>query len=348
MDTPTHGLVGRLVARSLWPGPEARGLVNLVTVASVLPDLDVFVPGDSLERLQIHRGITHSLVGAVVGSLLVAWVARRFGLRKVPFPVVYLVSLTGILLHILFDLVTSYGTMIFEPFSNYRAAFDVLFIIDPYLVLILVGGLLLGRRILSNRAVGYRVGAAALAAYMALNVAVSGASLIRLNRWATARGLKVDSVAAFPVPLSPLHRRGMILSGATVYDAPVTLFAGLGEAVDTYPSALSDARLSDVWEQREGRIYRWFSRFPIVVDDEDGDQGDVLIQDLRFKLRPDGLGWLGSLVLRAAVDHNPRFFKRPSFSLAVRLNGENGLERVVYRGGGRAEREEPAQEPALK
>ena len=32
MDTPTHGLIGRLLARSLWPGREERGLVNLVLV----------------------------------------------------------------------------------------------------------------------------------------------------------------------------------------------------------------------------------------------------------------------------------------------------------------------------
>ena len=38
--------------------------------------------------------------------------------------------------------------MVFEPFSNHRAAFDILFIIDPYLVGILIGGLLLRQAVL--------------------------------------------------------------------------------------------------------------------------------------------------------------------------------------------------------
>ena len=45
MDTPTHALIGRLVARTVWPENSASGLVNLVTIATVIPDLDVFLPG---------------------------------------------------------------------------------------------------------------------------------------------------------------------------------------------------------------------------------------------------------------------------------------------------------------
>lgn len=333
MDTPTHGLVGRLVARSIWPDEGGRGLVNLVTVTSMLPDVDVFLSSDALESLQTHRGMTHSLLGAALGAFAVAWVARRMGLRNVPFQKVYAVSLFGLLLHILFDLVTSYGTMIFTPFSNYRACFDVLFVIDPYLDLILIGGLLFGWGRQRDRAGGYRLGATVLAMYMGLNTAVTGVSLLHLDRWAGEQGLAMERVAAVPLPFSPLHRRGVVLSEGQWHDVPVSLFAGAGDAVEVYASALSDPRLSDLWAWRDGRIYQWFARFPVVTEAPEGDAAELLVRDLRFMIRPDGLGWLGALALEAAVDHNPEFMMRRNFSLLVKLDGEGRLVDVVYTGG---------------
>lgn len=326
MDTPTHGLVGRLVARSIWP--RERGLVNLITVASVLPDADVFLAGDALDSLQTHRGMTHSLFGAAIGAVAVAWVVRRFVLKEVPFAKLYLVTLSGLLLHIFFDLVTSYGTMIFMPFSRHRALFDVLFIIDPYLDLILIGGLVLGWK--GRGAGGYRLGAAALTVYMALNVAVSGMTLHYLDRWATGKGL--TAVAAVPVPFSPLHRRGIASGEGNWYEVPVSLFSGVAGAPRSYRSALEEPRLEDVWERRDGRIYRWFARFPAVIESDESDRV-FLIHDLRFGIRADALGWLGSLVLGMALDHNPQFLSRRAFTLRVRLDERDRLMEVIYSGG---------------
>ena len=326
MDTPTHGLVGRLVARSVWP--KDRGLVNLVTVTSVLPDVDVFLSGSALDSLQTHRGMTHSLFGAAIGALAVAWVVRRFILKEVPFLKLYAVALSGLSLHILFDLVTSYGTMIFMPFSRYRALFDVLFIIDPYLDLILIAGLVLGWKGWGER--GYRLGTAALAAYMAINIAISATAFLYMDRWATERGL--TAIAAVPVPFSPLHRRGIAFGEGEWHEVPVSLFSGVTGTPETFRSALDEPRLERLWERREGQIYRWFARFPAVsASDENGRT--FLIHDLRFGIRADGLGWLGSLALRMALDHNPAFLERRAFTLRVRLDEQDRLMEVIYSGG---------------
>ncbi|MCY3764944.1 MAG: metal-dependent hydrolase [Gemmatimonadetes bacterium] len=326
MDTPTHGLVGRLVARSVWP--QNRGFVNLVTVTSILPDVDVFFSGDALDSLQTHRGVTHSFFGAAIGAFVVAWAVRRFILKDVPFTKLYAVALTGLLLHILFDVVTSYGTMVLMPFSRYRALFDVLFVIDPYLDLILIGGLVLGWK--AWRPDGYRLGLAALTAYMVFNVAVSGITCLYLDRWASERGL--TPAAAVPVPFSPLHRRGIVSGEEEWYEVPVSLYSGVADSPNVYRSALAEPRLEPLWERRDGRIYRWFARFPAVV--ESGESGRMfLIHDLRFGIRPDALGWLGSLALQTALDHNPQFLNRRAFTLRVRLDERDRLEEVKYSGG---------------
>lgn len=326
MDTPTHGLVGRLVARSVWP--RNRGFANLVTVTSVLPDLDVFLPGDALESLQTHRGMTHSLFGAAIGAVAVAWVVRRFILKDVPFAKLYAVALSGLLLHILFDLVTSYGTMVFMPFSRYRALFDVLFVIDPYLDLILIGGLILGWKVW--RPDGYRLGVAALAAYMVFNVAVSSIAYLNLDRWSAERGL--TAAAAVPVPFSPLHRRGIAVGEEEWYEVPVSLFSGVADSPKTYRSALAEPLLDRLWERRDGRIYRWFARFPALEESGEGGR-TFLVHDLRFGIRADALGWLGTLALQTALDHNPRFLNRRSFTLRVQLDEQHRLKEVIYSGG---------------
>jgi inner membrane protein len=296
----------------------------------MIPDLDVFISSSALEGLQTHRGITHSFLGVAVGAVGVAWVARKFWFAGKSFREVYLVSLFGLLLHIAFDLVTSYGTMVFSPFSNLRVYFDVLFIIDPYLDLILLGGLLLGWRIIGSR--GYKLGTLALAGYMVLNVAVTGISFVQLDRWADGQGLEVQERAALPIPFSPLHRRGIVLSGGNYYDVPINLFSGVNGQVVERRSALSMRPLDSLWERREGSIYRWFARFPIVTEMENNVGTNYLIQDLRFMIRGDGLGWLGELAMRAAVDHNPQFLDRKMFSLSVTVSAGGDLTEVFYNG----------------
>ena len=333
LDTPTHALIGRLASRAAWPEREGRGLAALATVAGILPDLDVLLPGDSLERLQTHRGITHSFVGAIVGAAVVAWVGRRFGLRDVAYWRAYAATLAGWLLHILFDVFTSYGTMIFEPFSDYRATVDTLFIIDPYLTALAIGALMVGWRWRRNRAAGYRVGLAVMAFYVGFNGMVTGVTLYyRMNEWASQHELTVGRLAALPVPFSPMYRRGVLESGGKVYDMPVTLFGRQEDLLQEHLSAPSDPRLAALWDTRAGRIYRWFSRFPVVLD-QGADEGErIELQDVRFAMRPDGLGWLGSLAAEAALDHNPDFFKRRIFTLAAMVNGSGDVSEIRYNG----------------
>ena len=85
MDPLTHGLVGQLVAKSIFPRREEKKLVTLITVTNLLPDLDGVITGNGLEYLQMHRGISHSLIGVLFGGAFIAWLSRHLGLQKVSF-----------------------------------------------------------------------------------------------------------------------------------------------------------------------------------------------------------------------------------------------------------------------
>lgn len=146
MDTITHGIAGALMGKSLFGGRDliAKGPLTrqrIVTWAlmlgAIFPDIDVIrdmLSRDPVLILTWHRSITHSLVCLPLWALLLAALTRWFaGTRKLEAP--SFAALTalygaGILSHIVLDLVTSFGTMVWSPLNWSRPAWDLVFIID--------------------------------------------------------------------------------------------------------------------------------------------------------------------------------------------------------------------------
>lgn len=138
MDSITQaalgGVVGELVlGRKLgWKGM-AWGMFF-----GTLPDLDIIAYPwlDQAQKLRWHRGISHSIFMMVVASLVfakpLALLHRKRGVtvRRAGWFVFWVWST-----HVLIDVFTSYGTQVFEPFSDYRMAWSNLFIIDLFFTL---------------------------------------------------------------------------------------------------------------------------------------------------------------------------------------------------------------------
>src|SRR4030081_1137841 len=146
MDTITHGIAGALLSKALFNGDDlftSRPITRqrLVTwstmLGAIFPDSDVvrdIFSHDDLLVIAWHRSITHSLLCLPVFALLLAALTRRIARwRKWDAP--SFLALTGIyaagiLSHILLDLVTSFGTMIWSPLQWSRPAWDLIFIVD--------------------------------------------------------------------------------------------------------------------------------------------------------------------------------------------------------------------------
>ena len=98
------------------------------TAAATFPDLD-FVLGyfSELAYLRGHRGLTHSLPLLPLWGLLLAWPMarpwRRGGRPATDWRAFYGVVCAALLIHILGDLITQFGTMILAPnFSAWSRA----------------------------------------------------------------------------------------------------------------------------------------------------------------------------------------------------------------------------------
>ena len=146
MDTITHGIAGALISKACFRGEDlvaikpmnrARIVTWSLMLGAIFPDSDVFrdiFSHDSLLMITWHRSITHSLVLLPVWALSLAaltrWIVRWRKWSAPSFFALFGIYALGILSHIFLDLVTTFGTMIWSPFSRSRPAWDLLFIVD--------------------------------------------------------------------------------------------------------------------------------------------------------------------------------------------------------------------------
>jgi len=125
-------------------------------LAGMAPDLDVLIKSstDPILFLEFHRQFTHSLIFIPIGALLCALVFYPFAKSALSFKQIYLFSFLGYATHGLLDACTSYGTLLFWPFSYQRVAWNTVSIVDPFFTLPLIGFVLLAvfrKRILYAR-----------------------------------------------------------------------------------------------------------------------------------------------------------------------------------------------------
>src|SRR5208283_3868796 len=106
-------------------------------LGAIFPDSDVLrdmFSHDQLLLLTWHRSVTHSLLCLPIWALLLAVLTQAVARwRKWESPsLTALVGIyaVGILSHIVLDLATTFGTMIWSPLDWSRPAWDILFIID--------------------------------------------------------------------------------------------------------------------------------------------------------------------------------------------------------------------------
>src|SRR5512138_1959597 len=129
MDTVTHSIAGAVLGRDASDPSSGRAAMLVGAVGAFVPDLDFLLIRTRIDYLKDHRSWTHSFLVlpflAVAIALLAKPLARRVSLSRL-----WLFAAIGILSHILFDWITSFGTQFFTPVSRTRYALDWVFILD--------------------------------------------------------------------------------------------------------------------------------------------------------------------------------------------------------------------------
>jgi len=315
MDTITHTLTGAIIAKAI----DDEKIGNWGTIAGVtvgfFPDSD-FVLGlfNRQFYLEYHRDFTHSLLLVPFYALFFSWLFVKISKRH-HFWSYFKVCLPVLISHVIFDLLTSYGTMILSPFFDHRFAWDLVFIIDlvfsgiiffPLVVSVFWKGK--SRWICRGSLIG-------LTLYI-LFCWVQHHRAIDLTR-AFGKNLneEVIQVASLPQPLSPFRWANYVETKDTVYQGFVDLTLKRSpqppkrQAESRSNFSISLERLKSLY-QPPGRVYYqsypklqdspwvekalateavkfyyWFAKFPVVtsVYSRDG-RHRVEFMDVRFLL----------------------------------------------------------------
>ena len=144
MDPISQGTVGAAFAQSTANKSNIIKIGIIGFLAGLAPDLDVLIrsENDPILFLEYHRQFSHSLFFIPFGSLIVALLIFPLLKKSMSLKTIYMASFLGYATHGLLDACTSYGTLLFWPFSNERITWNNISIIDPLFtipVLILIG-----------------------------------------------------------------------------------------------------------------------------------------------------------------------------------------------------------------
>lgn len=305
MDTITHGLSGAILSRTGFYQRFGRAATMLIIIGAIIPDIDhisLRLAGP-LAYLKYHRGFTHSILGSFVIAALMAGVACSIKnvREKMGWPAAFILSLLGIYSHILLDLITSYGTQVFFPFSSKRYSFDLIFIIDLYFTAILLVPLVIMkfRKDLSKvLAISSVLGIMLYSGLAYLEKTISIEKVKAENNKNKITGTRIEAV---PLPLSPFRWSVYTEDNERFYQTNMDNLTG-ASSTEIFRKKTGGNDISDKVENLEiVKTYLWFARFPVVTVKQQNDGGYMVeYYDIRFNSLPPRKPFL----LQLFVDKN--------------------------------------------
>jgi inner membrane protein len=307
VDTLTHALSGALLARAtVSRSTPPRSIPRRVAAgffACAAPDLD-FIIGffGPVEYLLYHRGATHSLLLLPLWAAPLAWLLAKVLREPGGWKALYGVCALSIGAHIAGDWITSFGTMVLAPVSDWRAGIGTTFIIDLWFSGIILVGLIFSMFFFKSRTPAVAA-SIALCAYVGFQYVQKQRAIDFGLQYAQSRALSGADIAAHPRPVSPYNwtvfvsneREHHFAHVNLVRDTPRSFRPGDGFvaklAAPYQPLAMAQ------WERRSrngagdlGReawnspalgFMRWFAERP-AFDGASEDPTCIWFLDLRF------------------------------------------------------------------
>ena len=296
MDNLTHTLVGAALAEAGLKRRTALASATLMIGAN-FPDIDVVaVPlGASLTW---RRGPTHGFLALAILPFVLAWLMqvydRRVRLRRTPdatpadFRQLLTLSAISIVTHPTLDFMNTYGMRWLMPFVDKWFYADGLFIIDLWLWIALIVGVVWARRAKWSRPARAALGF--LVVYMVLNLGIT-----ELGRREVGRRYPGTRYMVGPPPVRSWGRE------VVVDDGPVYRFGTYGPGRGLQMGANSLLKGDDdpavAVARRDPRVrgfVRW-ARLPFYRVHRDSAGTVVLMGDARYT-GVAGLGWASAQV----------------------------------------------------
>ncbi|MEJ2179208.1 MAG: metal-dependent hydrolase [Gammaproteobacteria bacterium] len=217
----THGLLGALTIRSIPVRKEnisLKEITILAFIAAIFPDIDYLTFW--IHPLQFlaewHRAATHSFIMMPAWSITIGFIAASVVKARWKWRVYSLVCAIAISTHILSDMITIYGTQIFNPISDYKAVIGTTFFIDGYFTGIVLTGIIISIILKRFKAQYHRLFATiticVLISYLGLQTYFRSIANEFAHQYAEENQLHGVVVHNLPQPFSPTHWKVIVES----------------------------------------------------------------------------------------------------------------------------------------
>ncbi|AHE66528.1 metal-dependent hydrolase [Legionella oakridgensis] len=285
MDPVTQGALGAACSQAILHGHDKRNAWLVGALGGMAADLDLFIRSsqDPMLFFIYHRQFTHSLSFIPIGGLLVALVLLPFKRFRLQWRWTLLAALIGYATHALLDACTSYGTVLFWPFSERRVAWDVMAIIDPLFTIPLILGIV-WTVVFDNRR-GVLIGLMFAGLLLMFNVWQHHRAVVAVSRYAYEQQWNFKRLRAFPDLASSTQWRTVtyingklliadvvtpLFNSSKIY--PVAFFPDFG--TKDLPNSVDEAGQ----QRRDYNVFDWFTDGYLIA----ARQQPLVLVDARY------------------------------------------------------------------
>ena len=297
MDPISQGTVGAAFAQSKANKNNIIKIGIIGFLAGLAPDLDVLIRSstDPILSLEYHRQFTHSLFFIPFGALIVAFVIFPLVKRYLSLKTVYVASFLGYATHGLLDACTSYGTILFWPFSNDRVSWNNISVVDPLftipILVLVITAIITRKRLFSFFSIGW------MTFYLLLGFVQYERALSAATELAHSRGHNPERPTLKP-------SFGNLILWKSIYqyedrfyvDAIRTAQSStwcLGESIRVFDYQYHLPNLEKESQQKKDiERFRWFSQDYLGFDDKKN-----LVTDVRYSMIPNQIAPMWGLVI---------------------------------------------------
>lgn len=290
MDPVTHAFLGAATSQAILYKKDKRNAWLVGGIAAMAPDLDIFIreSGNPMLFFLYHRYFTHSLLFIPIGALIVSLFLLLFKRFRNNWQFTFLAALIGYATHGVLDACTTYGTVLFWPFSDMRVSWDVVSIVDPLVTIILCIGIT--STIVFNKRQPVLISLVLVGVFMLFNTFQHHRAMEAVESELTQMRLKARDVRVFPKLLSSTAWRGISKADNHIYiiDAFTPLFKKYSsKLVNSYPSFSPSELPSSIKNSptlmRDFTIFNWFTDTYLILVNKQ----PLMLVDGRFLLDLD-------------------------------------------------------------
>jgi inner membrane protein len=293
MFNSTHTLAGIALVRAT-PKNSLRYATITGVLAANLPDIDLVtgLPGTAA-YMAYHRGITHSLIGISILSLLLAGILVRFSAE---FWKTLFLSLAAMATHPLLDFANNYGWRPFLPFNPKWFYGDTLFIVDPYLDAILLIGILASFRFQRLRQPLAWACILCAFTYIGFRIVIHHHARTALNAFSAGLPNQQES-AVLPQMMNPFSWEGIIETDREVIKLSINALDGVTRELTRMPRI----GVTEIEERAANttsvRAFNGFARFPVSRVRKTAAGYRVTFIDFRYYDETTGSGFAAQVDL---------------------------------------------------